>query len=423
MKFKFFHHYFLWSYRFDIFVLILFGIFVFSILGSVFVTHENNVLLSSINALSSFKSVLKYDTQLADLSRNLRGKDQLSAEQADALNGMSFGEVVGKGFAKNYIDRTYSNEPAQLRDKLAESLASKYSLIGELNLAIIVGSTMWIVLASFVSGALGGVMIYYVAHVFYFRDREIVSKHPHFVVLFAEFIVVVLAPIIALAAIDSFSLDKIRQIADKLLPAFSSLTIEDYRSLPELTDLRSRIQGVGSLFVGDVHDDATQSPILLVTVPLVAWVAAALWAARRIGTGAFLYCSVAVVIVALGIAAVASNLGVTEFDRKDFALIDSYVRLLIRPEMIPLGVGLAIFVAIFAVGSVMRSIPGRKLVIAFGYVGIIVWVSICLAMIVRTKQPGPTGFIWMLSAIWLLVSVTQVVIGRAMYGFFHEPQP
>ena len=131
----------------------------------------------------------------------------------------------------------------------------------------------------------------------------------------------------------------------------------------------------------------------------------------------------AVVIVALGIAAVASNLGVTEFDRKDFALIDSYVRLLIRPEMIPLGVGLAIFVAIFAVGSVMRSIPGRKLVIAFGYVGIIVWVSICLAMIVRTKQPGPTGFIWMLSAIWLLVSVTQVVIGRAMYGFVHEPQP
>jgi hypothetical protein len=143
--------------------------------------------------------------------------------------------------------------------------------------------------------------------------------------------------------------------------------------------------------------------------------------ARRLGPGAFLYCSAAGVLLCIGVAVAAQSVVMVQLE--DIAVLGSYVHVSGFRDTGPFMIALCIFMLIFLLGALSRRLPRRSLFIALGYTGTIVLVTLCLGLVVTTKQNNAGGFTCMFAVIWLTASGLQLIMERTMYSFLYEPQP
>jgi hypothetical protein len=438
-------YYLLWSYRFDIFLIVFLSFIVVALGTGMTLSNRNHAILTSIEGAKDFQ-VFRMNAQKLELAlTHAYTKDQPTKpeEFLNSIKNLHFDTSVTpitltppRGMLSPHfesVDPDIDKEiKAELDKVLSEYLSEEQFWARDWDSIIFLSkSPSWVVWTLLVTIGLSAIMSYFLFNVFYFRGREIVSRHPHFGIMFAEVLILSLSPYVICLAIDTSYVDRARLLANEIQNSeFQPLFRPSLYSRSQTTtipDLPSAGRSVfdtavdGSDDEPHVLDKSYRSPGAILVFTLSALVTTGLWLARRVSLQVFLFSLLLGTIFTGRLVFAGSS---WKFMSGQYVTILPGEIYLAFQDSEALLTALVPFVGAFLLGAFVRSIPYRAMFVTIGYTGIVVLSATLLAFLVAVRH---TDKMMSVAAAFLLISASIVAIHCVaeilMYRFLYEPEP
>lgn len=443
-------HRILWSYRLDIFVLLMMCYLL------------SSLLITPIFALATKRSLASFEEGNAQMDATILSlKPFMEIAQSRPLTDEESQEVEKiniikptdpssrRLFESELIMRQLSGiQTLKEMSPGASALLAKYrdllevrqlTAIQVLSSYIFAGSEV-LVLELLVVPLIIFLLAFHILNVFTSRETLVVSKHPTFILVMTLFMLIIIVPIAVGIGLETGSAGALSSFQGQgaALEKFGATIItqvpsQDPSSAPTILSVRSLFLNSlrdAALYVNQfrtieiVMQDGQISDWMRVLVPFVAWIGCGLWAVRRFGGGPFLACSTVIVIVTvvLSFGLSAANI------RPETMIPEGSIDLVLFSVRLPrfsseaIMWALTIFASLgfFIYGLLAQS--GKSYSLCAGFVGGVVGGIGLSSLLVQVHRSDLLGFIWLVIIIVSIGAVVEAILRRAMFEFLYEPR-
>ena len=431
----FFRNYFLWSYRVDLFLLLIGTYLLIGGLTLIPYLYANASAYAKLqDSLADFRTNRAALLTLISKDKNLQPEDLASIEKLvlfDSRNQeiaqyKSRARDTALGFALNLPPlgpTTPAVSSGPLLEKIKDWAALKLFVIVVLRdaytrLGSVAASPVTVILVPLPIV----LMAFYIWNVFHTRDIQFVLRHPKFTILFGQLLALMVAPIaiggfMELCSNDTMQLVSTSGVLADLPGEHTGRFVPEARlAFSNISDIATAVTSVegGKVFISDA------SAIL---ITLICWMAAGLWIVRYFGGGIFLACSTiaAVLVVLIQIAASDppfANL-VDQNSHLNFYLFTLQARggsdFTYRLIFTICSMGL-----VFLIGLQVNRY--KEYFLCTGFLGVMVLWCLLVSMTVEVRNVSLIAFGGALLIVVLSVGLVEFALRKSMYRFLYDPR-
>lgn len=445
----FWRHSMLWSYRVDLFCIVLCGYVVtVGLLGGGYLYTLMRTIPSLERTLASYAD---FDHSISHVLQLLK-EDKNSTEatkRIEALEPPGLSEEEKARFSKIGLDQSYRRGLEMMIDRLsllnielspdtAKLLAPK---LGELiwlrsyafqkAYVFYFGSIVGHPLSCIIALIPVALMAFFVLNVIYTRDIYLVHKHPKFLLLCFLFVCLIVTPIFVFSFLEYPLTNTYQKIYDAFgshtaLPPFLFRYMElggfDFAS--PFAQLESPYsQTIGAVFdsprPGGLFGLSDNMTILFTTICLIT---ASLWLVRRFGGGAFLGCFTFAAMLTAGISVALKDFQPIHGVLKNISASYEMIGLTLEdPDITLLLIVFFVLFGLFILAGIFTRY-WRKYAFCTGYIGIVAVASLLACTSIAVPHANLASLCLLLLICLFLVSGIEMIVRGAMFKFLFEPQ-